>query len=146
MTPMLRLLAFITAHALLARVVPVPWGVPNLTLIGLVQASGSAPRRWLPFSLIAGCSAAMWAARAAGPLLLSYLLIGALMKGISGQLDTLEPRAQALLAAGLCVPLTAGWVWLDGHWSWTLAGWSLAHMMLTGAAALLLRRRAMEPG
>ncbi len=140
---MVRLLACIAAHALLARLLP-PWTVPNLTLIGLVQASGSSPGRWLPLSLIAGLSGAMWAVEGAGPLILSYLAAGGIVRGVSGQLDTAEPRVQTMLAAALSVPLTAGWIWLDGHWSWTLAGCFLMHLVMTWCAALLLQRRSAE--
>lgn len=141
---MLRLLAFIAAHALLARLVPVSWNVPNLTLVGLAQAAGSTPSRWLSLSLVAGLSSAIWAVRDPGALLVSYLAAGACARLVSGGLDTAEPRVQSLLAVILCVPLTTVWVWLDGHWSWTLAGWSLTHMSFTAAAALLLQRRAID--
>ncbi len=140
---MLRLVAFIAAHALLARLLPAPWSVPNLTLIGLMQTGGASPGRWLPLALIAGLSSAMWAARGSGALLVSYLVVGACVRLISGGFDTAEPRVQSLLAAILCVPLTTAWLWLDGHWSWTLAGWSFTHMSLTAVAALLLQRRVV---
>lgn len=133
------LLGCLVIHTLLAAIVPSPWWVPNLTLAGLVLAIGRSPRRWLTLSGVAGLWTAVWAVRLPGVLFLGYLGCGWLAQRVARRWDMTEVRVQSGLVGMASLLMTVGTLWLDGLWSFPLLGLAGAHVVVTCAAAPLLR-------
>jgi hypothetical protein len=132
------LLLGVLLHELLALCLPVPWLVPNLTLVGLVAAVGQAPERWPWYALMAGVSVLPWmASGATGGLLLYGLLAGALAV-LAHRVDLQDARLHyAAVAAG--ATLWTCWMLTGLAASWALLGGALLHTGVTVAAAMLWR-------
>lgn len=105
------------AHLALAMVIPSPWWVPDLTLVGLVLAVTRRPTRWWLLSTAAGLLTMVWAARSAGQTIAGYLLIGWAVRLAGRQWDATDLRIEAGLVASASLMLTMGAFWLDDLWS-----------------------------
>jgi hypothetical protein len=136
------LVGCLIAHALLADMIPWPWWVPNLTVLGLVLAIGKAPGRWLGLSGLAGGWTVVWAVRVPGLLLIGYLVMGWIVQGLARRWDTTEVRSQYGLVGMASFLMTVWVLWLDNLWSFPLFGLAGAHIAVTCAALPLLRLAA----
>ena len=128
------------AHVLLAHVVAAPWWVPNLTVAGLVVAVIRTPHRWIALSALAGLFAILFAVRLAGPLFVSYFLLGGTVRAVTTQWDTSDPRALGLLVGAASLLMAGYLVWLDGLWSLPILAGLLAHTAVTTLLVPVLRR------
>ncbi|MBI2495597.1 MAG: hypothetical protein HYY59_05875 [Candidatus Omnitrophica bacterium] len=134
------LIGCLAAHQLLAHVVPSPWWLPDLTLIGLVLSVGKAPQRWAVLSLTVGCFAMLWMARWAGAIFLGYLLCGWAVGTLARWWDTADARIQGCLVLAAGAAMTLGLLWLDHLWSLPVLGLALARVLVTGGCTPLVRR------
>ena len=107
----------VIAHLALASMIPSPWWVPDMTLVGLVLSVVRAPTRWLALSGWAGLITVVWAVRFPGPIFTGYLLIGWTCQMLARQWDATDLRIECLLAAAGSLFLMAGALWLDDLWS-----------------------------
>lgn len=139
------LIGCLLVHALLAEVIPWPWWVPNLTLVGLILAIGATPRRWLIYSLIAGMVSVVWVVRFPGPTLLGYLAVGWMIQALAKLWDASDARVQSLMVGLAALLFTGAALWLDMLWSLPLAGLLAIHVAIT-CATLPLARRFSEKG
>jgi hypothetical protein len=105
------------AHLALAMVIPSPWWVPDLTLVGLVLAVTRRPSRWWLLSGAAGLLTMVWAVRSTGPIFAGYLLIGWAVRLAGRQWDATDLRIESGLVASASLVLTMGAFWLDDLWS-----------------------------
>ena len=136
---MLILLGMLTGHVILAGIVPSPWWVPDLTLIGLVVTISQVPQQWLRLSVITGLFATSFAIRCSGPLLVSYLGLGWMVQRLARRWDVTDLRVQVLVVSVGNVLITLGLLWLDELWSIPLLGLVAVRVMLTGLAVLCVR-------
>ena len=133
-------------HVLLAQVMPSPWWVPDVTLVGLVLSVTRSPSRWLLLSWLAGCSTLLWAVRYPAPLMAGAVAVGGSVRLLTAAWDAADARIQYLvmgLASGLT---TLGAVWLEGCWSLSLLGLAAMHVLLTCLAFVILRRWLVTTG
>ena len=137
---LLGLAGCLLAHALLARLAPSPWWVPNLTLVGLIVGLAREPRHWVALSGAAGLFTMMWAVRFPQPILLGYLLIGGGVRTLAQHWDLSDARVQALLIGLASAAMTASSLWLDHLWSLALVGLAGIHVAVTLLAAPVARR------
>lgn len=131
--------ACLAAHVIAAQVIPSPWWVPNLTLMGLVLASGRSPRHAGWFGACAGLAAMLWAARAIWLVLLGSLLAGLAIHRLGVHWNLNEPRVQVSLTGLLMAVLMAVTLWLDQAWSVPVVGLAVVQVMVTGATLWVLR-------
>jgi hypothetical protein len=134
------LAACLAAHALLARLIPSPWWVPDLTLIGLVLTVSRQPDRWLLACAIAGLFTAIWAARLAAAALLGALICGALLRLGARRWDATDARVQGAALVVLSALTTLGLLWLERLWSWPLLALAAARVSVTGASLRVIQR------
>jgi len=127
------------AQALLACVVPSPWWVPDLALVGLVLVIGATPERWLPAACLAGLFTGALAVRVPIPIAFGYLICGWVLRTAGSRWDLADRRVQCLAAAGSSTLLTMGMLWLEDKWSVTLVGLASVRVFLTGLGPLLVR-------
>ena len=137
---MLILVGCLVAHGLLADIVPSPWWVPDVTLVGLVLAIGRLPRHWLLFSATAGISMMAWAVRFPQPVFVGYLGFGGVVRLLARQVDANDLRVQCFTAGLASAALSLGALWLDGLWSFSLLGLASGRVLLTAMAVPLARR------
>ncbi|MBI2104240.1 MAG: hypothetical protein HYT90_01490 [Candidatus Omnitrophica bacterium] len=137
------LLVCLIVHAVMAQVIPWPWWVPDLTLLGLVVAVARSPGRWLLLSGIAGLWTVLWAVRFQAPLLAGYLAVGAAVQVLGRRWDAADAKVQAILLGGAAACLTFGSLWLHNLWSVPLVGLAVIHVGMTCAALPLVRRLAL---
>ena len=130
------------AHWLLARFVPWPWWVPNLTLAGLMLAIVKRPGQWLPLALVAGFFASLWTVRASGGILVSYLAAGALMQAMARRWDLEHGRVQWWLAGAGTFVFSLAVIWLEAIPVLPVLGLVIGHAAVTCAALPLARRLA----
>lgn len=133
------LAACLGAHVVLAQLIPSPWGVPNLTLIGLILASGRSPRHAVWFGGWAGLSAMLWAIRAEWQLLLGYLLAGWAIRRLGRPWDVAEPKVQLAITGLLGVALVTAALWLEGLWSVPVTVLAVVHVSLTIGTLWMIR-------
>ena len=137
--PMTEFVVCLAAHAVLARAVPSPWWVPDLTLVGLVLAVARTPSRWLLLSAIAGLFAMGWAVRFPAQIFLSYVAVGAGARLLGRHWDATDLRVQMGLLGLSSVLLNLAGLWLSDLWSFALLGLSLVRMTLTVLAVPCVR-------
>ena len=137
---MLILVGCLVAHGFLADIIPSPWWVPDVTLVGLVLAIERLPRCWLLFSATAGISMMAWAVRFPQPVFLGYLGFGGVVRLLARQVDANDLRIQCLMAGLASVVLSLGALWLDGLWSLPLLGLMSGRALLTAMTVPLVRR------
>jgi hypothetical protein len=134
------LLSCLAGHALLAQLIAHPWWTPNLTIIGLTVATIHTPSRWLVYAAVSGMALTMWMLHGQGPLLMTVLVLGWLIRWVAGRWQATDGRVQtiAVLAVALVMTLTP----LAGRaaGSWRLLGLVCLHVMVTMSAWLLLQR------
>ena len=118
-------------HLLLANMVPSPWWVPDLTLVGLVLAGARAPRSWLLLSAVAALISIGWTVRWVVPVTMGYLAIGGVGSFVGRQWDATDRRIEGLLVAAASVWLTLGALWLEGLWSARLIALAGIHVAVT---------------
>ena len=136
----MRLLAgCLAVHALLARLIPSPWWVLDLTLVGLVMAVSRQPGRWLLICAAAGLFASVWAVRIAWPIVAGALVCGGLVRLAAGRWDLADPRVQGGTVVVLSALTTLGLVWLERLWSWPIAALTVARIAMTGLSLRLLQ-------
>ncbi len=136
----MRLLVCLAVHALVAGVVPSPWAVPNLTLVGVVVCVTQSPRQWLLIASTAGLVVMAGSIRVPGPVFVSYLVVGAVLRRLIVRWDAADLRVQVLvtgIAAGL---LVVSALWLEDLWSVPLMVRGLGHVALTVGSLVVVRR------
>lgn len=126
-------------HVLLAQIVPSPWWVPNLTLVGAVLGICRAPSKWLMVSALAGLFMFPWAIRCPTQLILGYLACGWLIQVLATQWDIDEGRIQSVVALVASSGMTFGALWLEDLTSLPLIGLALIHVALTTLSVPLVR-------
>ena len=131
-----------TAHAALALALPDPWLAPNLTLVGLVLAVTEAPARWAALSAAAAGCATVWAIRFPAAVAAAHLAAGWGIRWVAAQWDASDERVQGLLVLLTTSVLTLGMLWVQDLWSLPVTGLAAAHLGLTYAAFLVIRRLA----
>ena len=120
------------AHGVLAGLLPIPWMVPDLTLVGMVLAIARAPHRWLAYASLAGFGVMCWAIRFPVHVLLSYVIAGGAIRLVATQWDMTDRTVQRVLVGGASLGITLGWMWLDDVWSYAVVAWVLARALMTG--------------
>jgi len=138
------LLGCLLAHALVAQLIPWPWWVPDITLVGLVLAVGRSPGQWLALSGLSGLWTVVWAVRFQGAVFIGYLALGWAVQALTRRWDATEVRVQAAMVAMASLFMTAGALWLDELWSWPLLGLAGAHVVMT-CVTLPIARLACGP-
>lgn len=133
------LIGCLASHQLLAHVIPSPWWLPDLTLIGLVLSVGKAPRQWPALSVAAGCFTILWMARFPGHVFLGYLMCGWAVGALARRWDTADARIQWCLVLAAGAAMTLGLIWLDNLWSLPVLGLALARVVVTGCCAPIVR-------
>ena len=138
-TRLLVLFGCTTLHLLLADIIGSPWGVPDLTLVGLLLVVAQAPERWLAPAIIAGMCAMTWAMRFPGPIFLGYVGFGWLAQRLARHWDLMDVVVQraAVLTASLSLGL--GMLWLQDLWSVPLVGCVVLRAVLTDVSLRLIR-------
>jgi hypothetical protein len=136
------LLACATGHAALTWVVPSPWGVPDLTVAGLVLTIGRAPRRWLAVSLAAGLLTLIWTVRWAWLVWAVYLALGWSLHTLARVMDVSDRRVQGLAVAAASAVMSGGALWFDQLGRWPLLAAAAGHVAVTTGALLLLHALA----
>jgi len=139
---MLLLVCCVIAHLALAMVIPSPWWVPDLTLVGLVLAVGIWPARWWLLSAAAGLLTMVWAVRSIGQIFAGYLLIGWAVRLAGRQWDATDPRIESGLVGSASLVLTMGAFWLDDLWSPILLVFTGLRTALTCATVPLVHHLA----
>ena len=137
---MLILVGCLAAHGFLADLVPSPWWVPDVTLVGLILAIERLPRQWLLFSATAGISMMVWAVRFPQPVFLGYLGFGGVVRLLARQVDANDLRVQCFTAGLASMALSLGALWLDGLWSLPLFGLMSVRVLLTTMTVPFVRR------
>ena len=133
------LLLSLVAQVFVIGCVPSPWWVPDFAVIGLVLAVVSAPAQWFVLSLVAGLWMMSWAIRFPETILLSYLMLGWVVRLLVRRVDVADGRVQWIIAGTASVLMTFGALWLDGLWSLSLLGLASGHVVITILALPLVR-------
>ena len=134
------LLGCLLVHAVMVQLVPWPWWVPDVTLLGLIVAVGRSPGRWLVLSGIAGLWTVLWAVRFQAPLLAAYLAVGWTVQALGRRWDASDPAVQGVLVGWAASLMTVGALWLHDLWSVPVAALAGVHVGITCAALPLVRR------
>jgi hypothetical protein len=132
----------VIAHLALAMVIPWPWAVPDLTLVGLVLGVTRSPSRWWLLSAAAGLLTMGWAVRSAGPVIAAYWLIGWAIRLAGRHWDATDVRIASGLVGGASLLLTLGAFWLDDVWSPVLLSFMVLRIALTCAMVPLIHSLA----
>ena len=128
------------AHMVVAQLVPAPWWVPDLTLVGMIYAVAHSPRRWFLYSSIAGLSTMVWAARDPAPLFITSLVMGWMVQALTTRWDASDARVQLTMVGMASLSTTLGAIWLEACWSWSMLGLGVAHIAVTCLSALGMQR------
>jgi len=136
------LITCLLLHTVMVQLIPWPWWVPDLTLVGLVLAVGRSPRQWLIYSAIAGLWTVLWAVRFHAPLLAGYLAVGWTVQALGRRWDAADPKVQMGLVGWAAALITVGSLWLHDLWSVPVVGLAGAHVAMTCAALPPVRRLA----
>ena len=139
---MVVLLGCLAAHIVIAGLLPSPWWVPDLTLVGLIVAIGRSSDRWAVCSGLTGLTTAIWAIRFPQLILAGSLFLGWIVHALAKQWDITDLRLQWLLVAVLSCVTTFGWLWLEDLWSLRLIGIGFVHVLMTSLSVPLIRRLA----
>ena len=140
------LAACLLTHALLAQVIPSPWWVPDITLVGLIISVTRAPSRWLLVSWVAGLFMLLWTLRHAVPLMVGAVAVGGVVRLLARNWDATDARVQYLVVGLAGCLMTFGAMWLDGCWSLPLFGLAVIHVALTCLAFAGVRRWLVPGG
>jgi len=132
----------VIAHLVLAMVIPSPWWVPDLTLVGLVLSVGASPAQWLVLSGGAGLVTMVWAVRSSVPMFVGYLLIGFACRMAQRQWDASDLRIETGLVGASSLWLTLGAFWLDDLWSPLLLALMVVRTAVTCGAVPLVHHLA----
>ncbi len=139
---MTMLITAMLVHGVLASLLPMPWLVPDLTLLGVVIATARAPHRWLIYAGFAGCVMMCWAVRVPGPILLSYVVVGGAIRVTATQWDIADRAVQRVLVGTATLGLSLAWLWVDNVWSFSLVAWAFGRALMTS----VLVPRMARPG
>jgi len=131
-------------HWLLARFMPSPWWVPNLTLAGLILAVVRRPGQWLLLALAAGFFASIWTVRASGGVIFEYLLLGWCVHLIARRWDVSDPRMQCWLVGVAAFGFTLATIWIEAIRALPVFWPALGHAALTCAMIPMVRRLMAE--
>ena len=115
----------------LAQAMPSPWWVPDLIVAGLIVAVIRQPSRWMTLSVMASLCQALWALRAPGQLMGSYLAVGGVTAVVHTRWDLTDRRLQLLLVMAASVMMTGVGFWLDEVWSAPIIAAALLRLGLT---------------
>ena len=118
-------------HSLLAAVMPSPWWVPNVTLLGLVRSISAAPRWWLRNAAVTGLFSVMWAVRHATTMLVSYACLAWAIGVLSRRWDVADPRVQGVLVGGMSWLFALVAAGMERQWSLPVLGLAMVHAALT---------------
>ena len=129
---------------ILVGVAPSPWWVPDLTLVGTLQAVVRSPDRWLSYSMTGGLLVMAWAIRIPVALCSTYLLLGWAVCFLCHRWDATDPRVQVLLVGAASLLLSTEALWLEGLWSLPLAALAVGHAGLSSLGALCVRRLGLK--
>ena len=130
----------LVVHWLLARFLPSPWWVPNITLVGLMLTIAKHPERWLVLAWVAGVFTTLWTVRASGGILFSYFVIGGVIQIMAKRWDLDDVRIQPWLVGGLTLLFTFFLIWLEAIQAWPILGPALCHALATCAVLPFVRR------
>jgi hypothetical protein len=131
-------LACVGLHAALGQIAPSPWWVPNLPLVGLILLIVRVPSRWLPISGLMAVGELMWMTRFAQPLVACYVALGGGVSLIVRQWDVEDPLVFGVVVALASTSFAVLCLWLEGAWSWRVAGLAGMHVLLTVMSAPLV--------
>jgi hypothetical protein len=134
------LAACMAAHLLVAELVPSPWWVPNLTLVGLVLAIERIPCNWLLLSGASGLFTMAWAVRFPIQVFVSYLACGWAVYLFVRHWDTDDLRVQCLAVAVASAAMAVEMLWLDDLWSFPMVGLVGLHATVTALSVPMMQR------
>ena len=137
---MVVLLGCLAAHVAMAGLLPSPWWVPDLTLVGLILAISRTPHRWMLLSGSAGLLTAVWAVRFPHVVLVGSLGLGWIVRTLAKQWDITDVRLQRLLVAAASLLTTFGWLWLEGLWSLPVVAFAAMRVLMTSVSVSIVRR------
>jgi len=120
----------------LSQIISDIWWVPNLTLVGLVVGFSRNPARWLSLSSLCGILAMAWAIRSAAWVLLSYWMVGLVLRQVSFRWYVSDLRNQLLFCGIGAVWCAAGLIVADGLVSSQTMFLLLAHVLSTVLSAI----------
>ena len=136
------LIVCLLLHGLAAYLIPSPWWVPNLTLVGWLLALGRGPRHWLLFAVVVGLVAMSWAVRSAAAVGVSCLVCGWVAQRLARRWDMTDWRVHSLAVLIASAAMTAGLLWRDALWSSAILGLAGAHVALTTLSGFVLHNIA----
>ena len=135
------LLVCVAAHALAAQLLPSPWWVPDLTLIGVVLSVGRAPERWLVLSGLAGFCTMLWAVRFPIQTAMGAVALGAGMRLLTQRWDVTDRRVASLVVGVASAASTLGTLWMEQvSWSTALLGLAGARVAVTSLSLPLMQQ------
>ena len=132
--------ACLVAHHVLALIVPSPWWVPDLTLVGLILAVTSTPRQWPLLSGLAGFLTMLWAIRNPQPVALAYGGLGGVVAWITRRLDASDVRVQCFIVGSAGLLLSLGALWFEDLWSLPLVGAMGIRIVMTTGMVPVVRK------
>ncbi|MBI3321203.1 MAG: hypothetical protein HYZ91_02920 [Candidatus Omnitrophica bacterium] len=141
---MITLLGCVVAHQFVAQLSVSPWWVPDLTLVGSVLATTRTPAKWLLFAGTAGLLTMVWALRLPTVVLVEYLLLGGVIRWLSGHWDVADRRLQGMIAGAASVVMTLIQLRIAHLWSFPVAGLVSVHVAGT-VVAIVVVGRLREP-
>ena len=136
----------LAAHLVTVQLIPSPWLVPNLTLVGVVAGVAAAPQHWLGLAAVAGLLSMIWAPSQGWFVGAGYIVVGAFARLATKHWDASDPRVSAVLMAVGSGVVTAGWVALLPARPWALVGLAALHVALTTAAGRIVSMGVVSDG
>ena len=131
-------LSCLIGHVLLARLIPYPWWIPNLTATGLTLATINAPSRWPIYATTAGLALTIWMPHDRTRLFMTVLVLGWLVKWVAGRWQATDRRVQAITIAALTAAMALGTIKWQATSSWRLLGMALLQTAMTVLSSGLL--------
>ena len=128
----------LAAHLVAVQLIPSPWLVPNLTLVGVVAGVAAAPQHWLGLGGAAGLLSMLWAPSQGWSVAAGYIAVGAFARLATRHWDASDPRVGAIIMAIGSGAVTAGWVTLLPARPWALLGLAALHIALTTGAGWIV--------
>lgn len=119
------------AHELFARLIPSPWWVPDVTLVGVVLMTGSARRDWIVLVAVAGLVSSLWAIRVSGLIVMEYLLLGGILQLVARYWDVTDLRMQCVVSGMASAAMTGSLLWVDRLHSIPLLALASVHVAMT---------------
>ena len=132
------------AQQILVGLVPSPWWVPDLTLVGALHSVIRSPARWLSYSMTGGLLVMAWAVRIPVALCLTYLTMGWVVCLLCRRWDVTDLRVQVLLIGAASLLLSTEALWLEGLWSLPRSALAVGHAALGSLSALFIRRLSLK--